>query len=89
MAKYKHHPDTIVVLNDLDNRLTQLIEACEANDNNSREIRALTSARTLVKQCKDTGHVFRGSSFVPDGLDGYYKTPSVIERLGVNNANSK
>lgn len=80
MAKYLHHPATLTVLNDLDNRLTQLIEA--AGDS-PLEVQALQAARTLVKQCKDTGHTFRGSSAVPDGLEPYFKTPSVKQRLGV------
>lgn len=86
MAKYKHHPDTVIVLNDLENRLTQLIEASGRSTKPfvDTEVQALQSARTLVKQCKDTGHTFRGSSYVPDGLEGYFTTPSVTERLGVD-----
>ncbi len=85
MAKYKHHPDTLIVLNDLENRLTQLIEASRKHNAPfvDTEVQALQAARMLVKQCKDTGHTFRGSSFVPDGLEGYYDTPGITERLGV------
>lgn len=83
MAKFKHNEETLHVLNDLDNRLTQLIEASEANDNDQREIRAFQSARTLIEQCKTTGHVFRGNEYFPDGLIGYYKTPSYINPLKV------
>lgn len=85
MAKYKHHPDTLIVLKDLDNRLTQLIEASGKYNKPfvETEKQAFQSARTLVKQCIDTGHTFRGSSYVPDGLNGYFETPSVTERLGV------
>ena len=86
MAKYKHHPDTLVVLRDLENRITQLIEAGESARANHPELaehqrRAFESCRTLVQQCIDYGHVFRGSSFVPDGLEPYYETPSPLERL--------
>ncbi len=86
MAKYKHTKETKVVLDDLKNRLTQLIESLDgwtdkaAKDN---QVMALQSARMLVQQCIDTGHTFRGSDFVPDGLEGYYQTEFKGERLGV------
>jgi hypothetical protein len=85
MAKYKHHADTLIVLKDLDNRLTQLIEASLTSNADfvETEVRALQSARSLVEQCTNHGHVFRGSSYVPDGLEPYFKTPSPNERLNV------
>jgi len=83
--KYRHTEDTLHVLKDLDNRLTQLIEAAQTSSAEfvDTEVRALMSARTLVQQCKDTGHVFRGSSYVPDGLIGYFKTESYNNPLKV------
>ncbi len=84
MAKYKHNQETLHVLADLDNRLTQLIEAAQTSGAEfvDTEVRALMSARTLVDQCKKTGHVFRGS-VVPDGLLPYVKTPSYDNPLRV------
>lgn len=81
MAKYPHHPDTLIVLRDLENRLVQLIESNELARERHPEMieqqnRAFNSALMLVRQCIDTGHVFRGSSAVPDGLLPYVKTPS-------------
>lgn len=83
MSKFKHNEQTLHILKDLDNRLTQLIEAVETTNNDSREIRAFQSARTLVDQCRNTGHVFRGNEFFPDGLIGYFKTPSYKNPLKV------
>lgn len=85
MAKFKHNEQTMVVLQDLDNRLTQLIEAAQTSNKEfvDTEVRALQSARTLVDQCIKTGHVFRGSDFVPDGLLPYVKTPSYFNPLKV------
>lgn len=86
MSKYKHNHETLVVLEDLENRITQLIEANDRfKDSNpdmvAHQRTALESCRTLVKQCIDNGHVFRGSDFVPDGLLQYVKTPSPQETL--------
>lgn len=87
MSKYKHAPETLVALNDIKNRLQQLIEANERYEANApflvkQQNIALQSALTVVQQVIDTGHTFRGSSAVPDGLLPYIKTPSVTERLG-------
>lgn len=86
MAQYKHHPDTLIVLRDIENRLEQLIEASQTSSAPfvETETQALQSAKMLVVQARKTGHVFRGSSAVPDGLLPYVKTPSVTEQLGVN-----
>lgn len=87
MAKYAHHKDTLIVLKDLENRMTQLIEANEKFRESHPELvnfqrMAIESCRTLVHQCKDNGRTFRGSDYVPDGLEQYFSTPSVTERLG-------
>ena len=86
MSKYKHTKEDRIVLEDLKNRLTQLIESldnCRDKAVKDNQTLALQSARMLVQQCIDTGHTFRGSDFVPDGLEPYVKTPSVEERLNV------
>lgn len=78
--KYKHNPDTLIVLKDLENRVTQLIEANEHYETDNQVVRhqkrAFEAVLTLLDQCIKTGHVFRGSSAVPDGLLPYVKTPS-------------
>lgn len=86
MAKYPHHPDTLIVLKDLENRLQQLIEAGDLAEEQHPELvkyqrTAFQSCLVLVRQCISTGHVFRGSSYVPDGLLPYVKTPSPQETL--------
>lgn len=86
MAKYKHSEDTLVVLKDLENRITQLIEANDKFKDSNPELvanqrLAFESCRTLVQQCLDNGHVFRGSDYVPDGLLQYVDTSSPQERL--------
>jgi hypothetical protein len=88
MAKYKHTKETLIVLRDLENRIQQLIEANEQYRTKSPELVthqefALNSCLLLVRQCIKTGHVFRGSSAVPDGLLQYVKTPSVTEQLKI------
>ncbi len=86
MAKYAHHPDTLVVLRDIENRLQQLIEANEAYAHLEPELvkhqnTALNSAKLVVQQAIDTGHTFRGSWAVPDAILDYAKTPSPTETL--------
>lgn len=88
MAKYKHLPDTFIVLRDIENRLVQLMEANTAFAKVEPELvehqnQGLRSALIVVQQAIKTGHVFRGSSAVPDGLLEVVKTPSVAEKLGV------
>jgi hypothetical protein len=85
LAKYKHHPDTLIVLEDIKNRLTQLIEAGDVYEELDPDIvryqrMAFESARELVQQAINTGHVFRGSWAVPDALLSYdlpTKSPEV------------
>ena len=84
--KYKHAEDTYIVLDDLANRVQQLIEASEANEpfeGGKYERQAFNSVLALISQVRNTGHVFRGSSAVPDGLLPYVKTPSFINPLKV------
>lgn len=76
MAKYKHHPDTLTVLEDILNRLQQLREAGQQYKHVERELvqhqdMAFASAQELVRQAIDSGHVFRGSWAVPDALLEY------------------
>ena len=85
--KYPHNKDTLIVLKDIENRIQQLIEASEAykemlsEEEFDIEQRSLQSALMVVKQAIKHGHVFRGSSAVPDGLLPYVKTPSPSETL--------
>lgn len=81
MAKYKHQPETLTVLNDLENRILQLIEVGERARVKNPELvehqyQALYSCLTLVRQCKDNGHVFRGNDYFPDSVEPLAKTPS-------------
>lgn len=88
MAKYPHTKDTLIVLNDIANRVQQLIEASELTLGGEHDqlaqnqIMAFQAVQTIIQQCKNNGHVFRGSSAVPDGLEPYVKTPSPMERVG-------
>jgi len=85
--KYKHIEETQIVLDDLANRVQQLIEASELTvgkyEGAEAQIQAFQSVLTLIKQCKDYGHVFRGSDYIPDGLLPYIKTPSFHNPLKV------
>lgn len=88
MAKYKHTDETKIVLDDLENRVQQLIEASEltrlpAPEIAEPQIMAFQAVLTLISQCRTYGHVFRGSSAVPDGLEPYVKTPSPTEQLSI------
>lgn len=78
--KFKHNPETLIVLKDLENRVIQLMEANEHYETDNQVVRhqrrAFESVLTIIDQCIKTGHVFRGSSAVPDGLLPYVKTPS-------------
>lgn len=85
--KYKHNPDTIIVLDDLSNRVQQLIEASELTkgkyEGAEAQIQAFQAVLTLIEQVRRYGHVFRGSVAVPDGLLPYIKTPSYQSPLKV------
>ena len=88
MAKYKHTEETKVVLDDLENRVQQLIEASELIVNKHPEIakpqiQAFQAVLTLLSQVRTTGHVFRGSSAVPDGLEPYTKTKFAGRQLKI------
>lgn len=87
MAKYQHTEDTKVVLDDLENRVQQLIEASELTigkfNGAEAQIQAFQAVLTLIEQCRRYGHVFRGSSAVPDGLEPYVKTPSPTKQLSL------
>lgn len=88
--KYPHNEDTLIVLKDIENRFIQLKEASEAYKSISdpkkyeAEQQAFESALVVVRQAIKHGHVFRGSSFVPDGLLPYVKTPSPTKTLIAN-----
>lgn len=84
--KYKHTAETTLVLDDLENRLLQLIEASEKNEGfegAKYEQQAFRACLTLVDQIRRTGHVFRGSDYVPDGLLQYTTIPSFKSPLKV------
>jgi hypothetical protein len=94
MAKYPHHPDTLIVLRDIENRLTQLMEANEMARPTHPDLvewqnRALASAKQLVQQAIDTGHVFRGSWAVPDGMLPYFQTPPPEQTLNKSSNDNK
>lgn len=74
--KYQHHPDTLIALNDIKNRLQQLIEANELYAHKEPDLvrhqnQGHMNAILLVDQVIKTGHCFRGSWAVPDGLMTY------------------
>lgn len=78
MAKYKHTEDTKIVLDDLQNRLQQLIEVNnlhlgvhgETEDKMIKDQnQGLTVAITLVKQIRNTGHIQRGTPVIPDDIE--------------------
>lgn len=86
--KYKHTEDTNIVVEDLINRVQQLVEASELSGENGfvgaqYEAQAFKAVLTILNQVKTTGHVFRGSDYVPDGLLPYVKTPSFHNPLKV------
>lgn len=95
MAKYPHNEDTLIVLKDIENRLVQLKEAGEAYKSQldpkkyEGEQQGLDAGLMIVRQAIKHGHVFRGSSFVPDGLLPYVKTPSPTETLTATNKGVK
>ena len=81
MAKYAHLEDTRIALDDLENRVQQLMEANEAYlgvGHNDTLIRyqndALASVLVLIKQVINTGHVQRGTPVVPDDIEKTVKT---------------
>lgn len=76
MARYKHEPDTLIALNDIKNRLQQLIEASNRYKGLGHDDKMIDeqntghqNAITIVQQVIDTGHVFRGSWAVPDPVE--------------------
>lgn len=81
MAKYKHHPMAQTVLEDLENRIKQLIEVNELARDKAPELvehqfHALYACYALVKQVKDHGHVYRGNSVASDCVEPLAKTPN-------------
>ena len=76
MAKYKHQPDTLTALNDIKNRLHQLIEVNNRYKGVGHDDKMIDdqnqghqNAITIVDQVIKTGHVFRGSWAVPDPVE--------------------
>lgn len=76
--KYKHTEDTKIVLDDLENRLQQLIEVNNTHigahgDTSDQMIKdqnqGLTVALVLVKQVRKTGHIQRGTPIIPDEIE--------------------
>lgn len=81
MAKYKHHRDTSIVLDDLENRVQQLIEANELYVDRGHDNAMITAQNTafqsvlvLLGQVRNTGHIRRGTPVVPDDLEGLVET---------------
>lgn len=72
--KYKHTPETKQVLDDLINRITQLIEANELYGHYNPVLvdaqrMAFESCLVLLNQVKDTGKVMRGNDYFPDSVE--------------------
>lgn len=77
--KYKHTPETKTVLDDLINRVQQLIEVNEthrfqAPDLVDHQNQAFQSCLVLLKQARDTGHVMRGNEYFPDPVEAVATT---------------
>jgi hypothetical protein len=93
MAKYKHTEEVKVVLDDLENRIQQLIEANELHidkhgvDSDVRiaaQNLAFQSTLTLIKQVRDNGKVMRGNEFFPDPIEPIVTTKFAgKQQLGV------
>lgn len=76
MAKYKHLTDTRIALDDLQNRLQQLIEVNQSyvgagHDDKmiADQNQGISVALILVKQVINTGHVKRGTPVIPDDVE--------------------
>lgn len=72
--KYRHTPETRIVLEDLINRVTQLMEVNKKYERTNPELvsnqnTAFSSVLTLLEQVKDNGHVMRGNEFFPDPVE--------------------
>ena len=80
MAKYQHTEDTKIVLDDLENRLTQLIEVNELHlggdedDMIIQQNHGMGVALTLIGQVRKTGHIQRGTPIIPDQVEPRAKT---------------
>lgn len=91
MAKYKHTEDVKIVLDDLENRVSQLMEVNARylgqghnDDLINHQNDAFTSVITLIKQVRDNGHVMRGNDFFPDPIEPKAKTKFAgKQQLGV------
>lgn len=81
MVKYKHNEETRIVLDDLENRIQQFIEANELYRGNGSDVAMIEAQNTafgsvlvLIAQVRNTGHVRRGTPVVPDDLEPIVKT---------------
>ena len=79
MAKYPHTGEVKTVLDDLENRVIQLIEANERYKSQNPNLvyeqnTALSSVLVLIRQVRNTGHVKRGTPVIPDDLEPVVKT---------------
>lgn len=87
--KYKHTSETKQVLDDLINRVTQLVEVNELYKQHNPDLvfaqrMAFESCLVLLRQVRDTGKVMRGNEFVPDSIEPLAKTKWNKEiKLGV------
>ena len=76
MGKYKHSEDTKIVLDDLENRLMQLIEVNKLHLGESdvdglinHQNHGMGVALTLIRQVRNTGHIQRGTPVIPDDVE--------------------
>lgn len=92
MAKYKHTEDTKIVLDDLENRLMQLMEVNETHRHQALELvkqqnQAFSCVLVLIRQLRDNGHIMRGNDYFPDPIEERANTKfNKQSQLGVLNA---
>lgn len=72
--KYQHTEETKIVLNDLINRVQQLVEVNEKYRHHDNQLvdhqkMAFESVLSLLEQVRDTGHVMRGNNYFPDSVE--------------------
>lgn len=79
MAKYKHTKEVKIVLDDLENRVQQLMEINANHKHQAPELvrqqnQAFSAVLVLIGQLRDNGHVMRGNDYFPDPVEPEAKT---------------
>lgn len=76
MAKYQHSNDTKIVLDDLENRVMQLMEVNDTHlaiGHDDKMIRdqnqGMSVILVLIRQLRNTGHIQRGTPIIPDEIE--------------------